>query len=86
VDAVLIVAIFVAFLVGTDRGMLAAEARGWVRWRRSPPTRASASTALLEILSIYEPAHHHVAEERRSVGREEAGDDDPLEPQPGPRT
>lgn len=76
---VLIVSAFVAGLVAFDRLMLAAEARGWVRWRRSPPTRASANTALLEILSIYEPAHQHVVEERRATDADdEAGDDDPI--------
>lgn len=78
---VFIVAASIAGLLAFDRLMLAAEARGWVRWRRSPPTRASANTALLEILSIYEPAHQHVVEERRATDAEdEAGDDDPLDP------
>jgi hypothetical protein len=76
-----VVALVVA-LVGFDRAMLAAEARGWVHWRRSPPSTAAAGTALLEILSLYEPAHHHVVDERRSVRTDDAEDADPLDPLP----
>jgi hypothetical protein len=73
-----IVVVSIGVLVGFDQLMLAAERRGWVRWRRSPPSRASASTALLEILSIYQPSHEHVVEERRAADLDEAEDDEPL--------
>jgi hypothetical protein len=75
---VVVVAVCLALLVGFDRSMLAAERRGWVRWRRSPPSRATASTALLQILSIYQPSHEHIVEERRAADADEAEDDEPL--------
>lgn len=77
--ALLVVSLVVAVVV-FDRAMLAAETRGWVRWRRSPPSSAAAGTALLEILSLYEPAHQHVVEERRSARTDDAEDGDPLDP------
>jgi hypothetical protein len=75
---VAIVAVSIGVLVGFDQLMLAAERRGWVRWRRSPPARSSASTALLHILSVYQPSHEHIVEERRAADSDEAEDDEPL--------
>lgn len=73
-------ALLVVAVVVIDRVMLAAETRGWVRWRRSPPSTVAAGTALLEILSLYEPAHQPVVEERRSARTDDAEDGDPLDP------
>jgi hypothetical protein len=75
---VTIVAVSIGVLVAFDRLMLAAERRGWVRWRRSPPSRASANTALLSVLSLYQPSHEHIVEERRAADTDEAEDDEPL--------
>jgi hypothetical protein len=67
-----------------DRILLAAEARGLVFYRRRRPSPGVASTALLEVMSIYEPSHQHVVDERRATGGDESEDDEPLEPAPRP--
>lgn len=70
-----------AALVVVDRLLLAAEARGWVYWRRRTATGSSAGSALLGVQAILEPnAEHVVAEERRQADDiDVAGDDDPLD-------
>ena len=70
------IAVAVALLV-LDRLLLAAEARGWIYWRRrraSPGTRAS---ALLELHALLEPDRHYVAEAMREESREEDDEGDP---------
>lgn len=74
--------IVVGVLVAIDQLFLAAERRGWMYWRKSPPSRSRVSSAMLAVQSIFEPDREHVVEER---AREEAdidiaGDDDPLDP------
>lgn len=56
------VALVVAFVV--DRLALAAEARGWIRWRRSPPSATSVGTAMLSVQALFEPDREHVVQER----------------------
>ena len=69
-----------ALAVVVDRAMLAAEARGWVRWRRSPPGRTAVGGAMLELHSILEPEKEHVVEERaRERGAIDQADDDEPE-------
>jgi len=66
-----VIAAAVAGLVAVDRLLLAAEARGWIYWRRrtsSPGTRAG---ALLELHALLEPDRRHTAEIVRAEGHEE---------------
>jgi hypothetical protein len=54
-----------------DRLLLAAEARGWIYWRRrkaSPGTRAG---AMLELHAMLEPSRRHAAEVVRAEAHEE---------------
>jgi hypothetical protein len=78
----LIVAGVVAALVAVDRLLLAAEARGWIYWRRrkaSPGTRAG---AMLELHALLEPDRKHAAE---IVRHESHVEDDEGGPGPGGR-
>jgi len=71
-----------AVLYVLDRLLLAAEARGWIYWRRrkaSPGTRAG---ALMELHALLEPDRKHTAEVLREVSHEE---DDEGGPGPGGR-
>jgi hypothetical protein len=56
------VGLVVAFVV--DRLALAAEARGWIRWRRAPPSSTSVGTAMLSVQALFEPDREHVVQER----------------------
>ena len=72
----------VAALFVLDRLLLAAEARGWIYWRRltaSPGTRAG---AMLEINAMLQPDRKHTAEILREEAHEE---DDEGGPGPGGR-
>lgn len=68
-----------------DRAMLWAEGRGWVYWRRNKASRSASGSAMLELQSILEPDKEHVVEERaRQRGDiQQAGDDEPLDDEPG---
>jgi hypothetical protein len=71
-----------AVLYVLDRLLLAAEARGWIYWRRrkaSPGTRAG---AVMELHALLEPDRKHTAEALREVRHEE---DDEGGPGPGGR-
>jgi hypothetical protein len=72
--------ILLALLVTFDRSMVALERRGHVYWRRSKAPAGTASTAMLAVQALLEPAAEHVVEERRRRASEveEASDDDPL--------
>lgn len=63
-----------------DRLALLAEARGWIRWRRTPPSRSAAGNALLHVQAIFEPQIQHVVEEREQIGADQPGDDEPPDP------
>jgi diguanylate cyclase (GGDEF)-like protein len=63
-----------------DRLALLAEARGWIRWRRTPPSRSSTGNALLHVQTIFEPQIQHVVDEREQIGAEQPGDDEPPDP------
>ena len=63
-----------------DRLALLAEARGWIRWRRTPPSRSSVGNALLHVQTIFEPQIQHVVDEREQIGAERPGDDEPPDP------
>jgi len=81
----LIVALAVAVgLLLIDRLLLAAEARGWIYWRRSRPSPGTRAGALLELHAMLEPDRRHTAEIVRAETQEEddeggpgpEGDDD----------
>jgi hypothetical protein len=63
-----------------DRLALLGEARGWIRWRHSPPSRSTAGNALLHVQAIFEPQIQHVVEERDRIGADQPGDDEPPVP------
>ena len=66
-------------LVVIDRLLLAAEARGWLYWRRRKASPGSRAGALLELHALLEPDRRHAAE----LARAEAHDED-EEGGPGP--
>lgn len=74
------VLVLVVVLVAVDHAFLAAERRGWMRWRRTPPSRRTAGSALLGIQALFEPGAEHVVEEVRRADddRDIAADDEPL--------
>ena len=59
-----------------DRLLLRAEARGWIYYRRSKPSRGASAYHLLEMSSILDPTFNVVIEQRVSEERQEdeAGD------------
>lgn len=63
-------------LILVDRLLLAAEARGWIYWRRRKASTGTVGSALLEVQKLIEPGQRHVAEAREEEpsGAEEAGD------------
>ena len=66
-----ITAAVISAAVVLDRLLLAAEARGWIYWRRrkaSPGTRAG---AMLELHAMLEPSRRHAAEVVRAEAHEE---------------
>lgn len=69
----------VALLLATDRLLLAAEARGWVRYRRRGVSRTSVGNALMTVMQVYDPAARHAVDERLQYDTDEAADDDPLD-------
>jgi hypothetical protein len=60
--------------------MLAAEARGWVYWRKRKASPGSFGNALMEIESIYNPSKKNVVEEQRRQHEEEDDEGDPPVP------
>lgn len=74
-EILLIVAGIVAALWAIDRLALAAEARGWIYWRRRQASLGTRAGAMLEIQALLEPGRRHVIEARQS---EEAMDGDEV--------
>lgn len=72
----------VAVVLLVDRIMAGLEARGLVHWRRRKATSGAATTGMLQVQSLLEPAAQHVVDERVRAASEieEAADDDPLSP------
>lgn len=67
--------IAVMALVVLDRALLAAEAKGWIYWRRRAPSQSSVGDALQQVQALVEPGAHHVVEERDR--QQDAADEDP---------
>ncbi|HNX49641.1 MAG TPA: hypothetical protein PLS53_15790 [Thermoanaerobaculaceae bacterium] len=70
----------VTALVVLDRLLLAAEARGYIYYRRRKASPGSLGSAMLEIHASLQPSVRHIAEEQRRVIEIE---DDAGEPPPG---
>jgi hypothetical protein len=70
----------VVTLVVVDQLLLAAERRGWIRWRRTKADRRAVGRAALQVQSLFEPAVEHVVEERSRVGAQDDEDGDPPDP------
>ncbi|MCL4232899.1 MAG: hypothetical protein KJ042_00090 [Deltaproteobacteria bacterium] len=63
-----------------DRLLLAAEARGWIYWRKKKASPGTAALAMLELESIVSPAKRHVIEQKRQEHAEEDDEGDPPTP------
>lgn len=70
----------VVVLFVLDRLALWAESRGWIYWRRSPPSGSAAGNALMSVAGIFEPGKQHAVEEqqRAEVAGDRDEDDEPL--------
>lgn len=75
---VLVALAIVLLALVADRLLLAAEARGWIYWRKRKASPGTAASAMLEVQSILEPGRAHVAEAARAeeTDEDDAGDDD----------
>lgn len=64
-----------------DRTMLAAEARGWIYWRKRHPSRETGSGALGEMVEIFKPTQQLLQEEKRrqDAGAEQANADGAID-------
>ena len=63
-----------------DRALLAAEAGGWIYWRRRRGGSGTLSAAFLSVQSLVEPEKRHVVEELRRAAPEEDEDGEPPVP------
>ncbi len=68
---VLVGAVVAAAILGLDRLLLAAEARGFIYYRRRKASPGSLGSAMLEIHSLMQPSARHAVEEQRRVVEEE---------------
>jgi len=71
-----------ALLAGLDRLLLAAEARGFIYYRRRKASPGSLGSAMLEIHSLMQPSARHVVDEQRRVVEEEDDEGEPPDPHP----
>lgn len=60
-----------------DRLLLAAEARGWIYWRRRKASPGTLGNAVASAHALLEPDRRHLVEERRAVKREEEDGEGP---------
>lgn len=74
-----------AALLVADRLLLAAEARGWIYYRRRKPNPGSLGDAMLRVQGMIEPGQAHVAEAREARPVEIDAEGDPPEPASGQR-
>ena len=70
----------VAALLLVDRLLLAAEARGWIYWRKRKASPGSLGSAMLEIQSHLQASARHAVEEQRRVVREDDEAGEPPDP------
>jgi hypothetical protein len=76
--AIIVGAVF-GLLLLVDRLLLAAEARGWIYWRRSSPSPGTRASALLELQALLEADRRHTVEVLRQDAHEEDDEGDPPE-------
>lgn len=62
-------------LFALDRLLLAAEARGWIYWRRRRRVGSGGDVMVLDLMT--NPAARHVVEAREDTAAEERRADDP---------
>lgn len=74
-------AIVVLAVLVLDRTMLAAEARGWIYWRKRHASRESGSGALGEMVEIVKPTQQllHQEKRRQDAGAEQASADGAID-------
>lgn len=80
-----IVAIAVVALLVLDRLLLAAEARGWVNYRRSGLSRGAATYHILEMSSAFDPSFKEVQEAQVEDHEEQDETGDPEGDREGKR-
>jgi hypothetical protein len=57
-----------------DRILLAAEARGWIYYRKNKPSVTSVGTALFQLQAIVQPEKQHVVEQQLAIKEDEDED------------
>jgi cbb3-type cytochrome oxidase subunit 3 len=60
-----------------DRGLLKAEERGWIYWRKKRGHSDRLGQAFLDLHTMLEPGNRHVIEEKRRDHDETAGEGAP---------
>jgi len=70
--------VIVAALYAIDRLLLAAEARGWIYWRKKSASPGTTASAMLEVQSLIQPGNAHVVEALRSEASEEDDEGDDI--------
>jgi hypothetical protein len=60
-----------------DRGLLKAEERGWIYWRKNRGHSDRLGQAFLDFHAMLEPRHRHVLEEKRRERDEKAAEGAP---------
>jgi hypothetical protein len=83
---ILIVIGIVVVLVVIDRLLLAAEARGYIYYRKRKASPGSLGNAAMEIQAMLEPSSRHAAVEQRRVRTEVDDEGEPPVPGGKPRT
>lgn len=75
--AFLIIASLSVLLWLADRGLLKAEERGWIYWRKKRGHSERLGQAFLDLHSMLEPGNRHVLEEKRREESEKPGEGAP---------
>lgn len=65
----------VVVLVLLDKGLLAAERRRWIYYRKTKAPKGAAAEQMLHLASIWDPGAQHIIEQRDA--EEDAADEDP---------
>lgn len=73
----LILCLLAVLLWLVDRGLLKAEERGWIYWRKRRGHSDRLGQAFLDLHTMLEPRHRHVLEEKRRERDEKAAEGAP---------
>lgn len=68
-----------------DRLMVAAEARGWVYWRRGPTSGSLSAAALSPLHTLTQPSYEYVVQARDREHTRVVTNEDGEPPEPGAR-